>query len=204
MEMREVQISYVDALKTSFTWGLKNLPSILGAVVLYVLTCWVPYINIGTTIALVTLPIELSKGKVVSPTFIFDGKYRKYMGEMFLLWGLKFQGVFLGTLFFIIPGIVISFSWLLGSFLVIDKGLNPLEALTKSNQYTNGNKKSIFLTYLIIAIGLGLVTFILGLIPAVGGVLSFLVIIACSPMFISMEAYFYKKLVLDRENTPIE
>lgn len=45
----------------------------LGATVLWLLTIWIPYLNVGTTIAMATIPIELSKGKVISPLFIFDG-----------------------------------------------------------------------------------------------------------------------------------
>lgn len=40
-----------------------------------------------------TIPIELSKGKVISPLFIFDGKYRKYMGEYFTLIGLMYLAI---------------------------------------------------------------------------------------------------------------
>ena len=32
--------------------GLKNFPSLVIASILYVLTLWVPYINVGTTIAM--------------------------------------------------------------------------------------------------------------------------------------------------------
>ena len=68
------KISVVSVLSEGVGLGLKNAPSLLGAVILWLLTIWVPYINVGTTIAIQTIPIELSKGKVISPLFIFDGK----------------------------------------------------------------------------------------------------------------------------------
>ena len=71
----------------------------LGATVLWLLTIWIPYLNVGTTIAMNTIPIELSKGKVISPLFIFDGKYRKYMGEYFTLIGLMYLAI-IPALFF--------------------------------------------------------------------------------------------------------
>lgn len=204
MEMKEVKIDFVDALKTSFTWGIKNLASIIGAVVLWILTIWVPYINVGTTIAMMSIPLVISRGKVISPTFIFDKKYRQYMGEVFLLLGLQNMGIVVGLAFLIAPGIIIAIAWSLSILFVLDKGLSPTDAMVKSNQYTNGNKGRMFLAMFIIIIGLAIINFILGLIPFVGGILCILVTIACAPMFISMQAYFYRKLVLDREIGGIE
>lgn len=203
MEMKAVKIDFVDALKTSFTWGIKNLPSILGSVILWILTIWIPYINVGTTIAIMSLPLEISKGKVVSPTHIFNKKYRQYMGEVFLLIPLMSLGIAIGVVFLIIPGIIIGIAWSLSVFLLLGKGMNPAEALTMSNKYTNGNKWSMFLANFFIVLGLGIVFWILSLIPVVGAILGALVAIACSPMFISMQAYFYKRLVLDREEVVV-
>ena len=99
---------------------MKNLLSILGAVVLYVLTIWIPYLNVGTTIAMTTIPIELSKGHVISPLFIFDAKYRRYMGEYFMLIGLMVMALIPAYLFLLIPGIVISYAWSLAFYLLLD------------------------------------------------------------------------------------
>ncbi len=195
----EQKISYKEAIKTSFSWGLKNFLSILGAVILWALTCWIPYINIGTTIALMTLPLAISKGNVISPTFIFDNKYRKYMGEIFLLSGLKTQAIIIGCILLIIPGIVIGIAWSLSILLVIDKEINPIEALTKSNKYTNGNKGAMFLSYFIVGIILGIGAIILSIIPFIGVVLALLVMLIATPVLISLQAYFYKVLVLDKE-----
>lgn len=203
MEMKTVNIDFMDALKTSFTWGMKNLPSILGAVILWVLTCWIPYINVGTTIAICSLPLEISRGKIISPIHIFDKKYRQYMGEVFLLIPLVSFGILGGTLFGIIPGIVIGIAWSLCLLLLLGKGMNPAEAMTMSNKYTNGNKWSIFLANLALTLAFGIVGFILALIPFIGWLLAALVGIAASPMMLSLQAYFYKVLVLDREETVI-
>lgn len=197
--MTTVKINFVDALKTSIAWGLKNLPSIIGAVVLWGLTCWIPYLNIGTTIALITIPLEISKGKIISPTFIFDSKYRRYMGEFFLLNGLRFQGVAIGFAMFFIPGIVINLAWSMSNLLLIDKEMNPMEALAKSNKATDGNKASMFLASLVIGVIIMIFLWIFGYLGIVGSILSFLLIIAASPIFFSLKAYFYKTLVLDAE-----
>ncbi|MDD2200076.1 MAG: hypothetical protein PHF99_01310 [Bacteroidales bacterium] len=197
--MSTVKINFVDALKTSIAWGLKNLPSIIGAVILWALTCWIPYLNIGTTIALITIPIEISKGKVISPTFIFDSKYRRYMGEFFLLNGLRFQGIAIGFAMFIIPGIVINLAWSLSNYLLIDKEKNPMDALAESNKATNGNKAAMFLSNLAIMIIIIIFVWIFGYLGVVGNILTFLLLIAVSPILFSLKAYFYKTLVLDAE-----
>ena len=75
----ERKITVMGVIQEGIGVGLKNSLSLLGAIVLWILTIWIPYINVGTTIAIYTIPVALSKGKVISPTFIFDAKYRQYI-----------------------------------------------------------------------------------------------------------------------------
>lgn len=49
-----------------------------------------------------------------------------------------------GFLLFIIPGIIWGIKYSQWSYLVIDKGLKPVEAIKKSGQITNGSKARIF------------------------------------------------------------
>ena len=116
----------------------------LGATVLWLLTIWIPYLNVGTTIAMATIPIELSKGKVISPLFIFDGKYRKFMGEYFTLIGLMYLAIIPALFFMIVPGIIISIGWSLAIYILLDKGVAPGEAMIRSNKATYGYKWTIF------------------------------------------------------------
>ena len=87
--MEQKQLSVGDVLSNAFKIGFKNILSLILAYILWVVTIWIPYLNVGTTIAMFSLPLSLSKGKVISPLEIFDDKYRKYMGEYFMLQGLK-------------------------------------------------------------------------------------------------------------------
>ena len=116
----------------------------LGATVRWLLTIWIPYLNVGTTIAMATIPIELSKGKVISPLFIFDGKYRKFMGEYFTLIGLMYLAIIPAIFFMIVPGIIISIGWSLAIYKFLDKGVAPGEAMIQSNKATYGYKWTIF------------------------------------------------------------
>lgn len=195
--MEVVKIDVVTAVKTSIGWGLKNILSLIGATLLWMLTIWIPYLNVGTTIAIMTIPIELSKGNVINPTFIFDSKYRKFMGEFFILNGIQSMAVAIGCAFFIIPGIVMSIAWSMSNYLLLDKEMGPMEALSQSNKLTYGNKWRMFFSQLALGIVVAIALFIFGLIPAVGVFFQFIIIVIASPILFSLQAYFYKILVLD-------
>ena len=61
----ERKITVMGVIQEGIGVGLKNSLSLLGAIVLWILTIWIPYINVGTTIAIYTIPVALSKGKVI-------------------------------------------------------------------------------------------------------------------------------------------
>lgn len=142
------QLTFAEALQI----GVKNAPSIIGCVVLWLLTIWVPYINVGTTIAINMLPIELAKGGVISPLSIFDAKYRKYMGDFLITVGLMIIPTFIATLFMIVPGIVLSIAWSLAYYFLLDKGKNPMQAISASNEATYGSKWTMFFVMLVFTI----------------------------------------------------
>ena len=195
----EKKITISSILSNGFTIGIQNAASLLGAVVLWILTIWIPYINVGTTIAIVSLPVEMAKGKVFSPLCIFDKKYFNFMGEFFLLCGFIYIGVLIGTCFFIIPGIVISMAWSLAIYLLIDKKLNPMEALGASNRMTLGYKWTIFLATLLLGIAFCILAFIFGLIPVLGKILIFLLLVVFIAVTMGFNAYIYKELSKEAE-----
>ena len=59
----EKKLAFNQILSEGMQIGLKNIASVLGAVILWILTLWIPYLNVGTTIALFTMPIELAKDR---------------------------------------------------------------------------------------------------------------------------------------------
>ena len=132
--------------------GILNIISIFIATILWALTIWIPYLNVGTTIGLLSMPIGISKGNIMSPTEIFNPKYRQYMGEYFILIGLKAQGLIPAMLFVVVPYIILNLAWSQSTYLLLDKGLNPAEALTLSNKITYGHKVKIFFGKLILTI----------------------------------------------------
>ena len=88
----------------------------------------------------------------MSPTEIFKGKYRQYMGEFFILTGLKALGLLPALLFLVIPYIILNLAWSQATYLLLDKSVNPAEALTLSNKLTYGHKAKIFFAKLILTI----------------------------------------------------
>ena len=145
-------------LKDGIEIGIKNIGPILVNVLLWVLTVWVPYLNVGTTIGLsVGIVSKAGRGEAISFTEIFDPKYRKYMGEFFLTIGLIALGVGIGIAFIIVPGIVIGLAWSLALLLVIDKGKRPVDSLALSNSLTYGNKWRMFGIFFITGVIFGIV-----------------------------------------------
>ncbi len=126
--------------------GLKNFLSVFLAYILFFLTCWIPYINAGAVVALYNLPVVLSKsdGRVIRPTFIFKGEFRKYMGEFFNLTGLIAISVFPAILFVFVPAIVISYGWSQAYYLMFDKEISPSESMVQSTKITYGYKSTLF------------------------------------------------------------
>ena len=60
------KLEVIPTIKEGVTLALMNYVSIVCAVILYVVTIWIPYLNVGTTIAMCSIPAELAKGKVIS------------------------------------------------------------------------------------------------------------------------------------------
>ena len=155
MEMKK--LDFAETLKDSIAIGVKNAPSVVVAVALWLVTIWIPYINIGTTIAISLLPVELAKGSVINPLGIFDSKYRRYMGEYLITAGLMVIPIYIAFVFMIVPGIVLSLSWALSFYFLLGKGKNPMQAIKASNDATYGSKWTMFLVTLVFGIMVGIV-----------------------------------------------
>ena len=188
-------------LKGGLQIGLKNFLSLVGALILYTLTIWIPYLNVGTTIAMVSIPAALSRGEIISPTEIFKSKYRKNMGAFFLLMSFMFFGTLMGYLFLIIPGIVLSYSWCIALLLLVDKGLNPMQALNESNKRTYGHKLTIFLSQILLGLGYFVLNFIISAIiinqmflPTLAALIQLALMLLYVPLQLGILAEVYRNL----------
>jgi uncharacterized membrane protein len=194
-DILETKLKVSEIIKTGLDMGMKNVGPILVNTLLWLVTIWIPYINIGTTIGMSAgIIVKAARGEAISMTEIFKPQYRKYMGEFFLASGLMGLGVGMGFLLFVIPGCVISLAWSMTLPLVVDKGKNPTEAISLSNKLTYGNKGTIFLANLIISLIVIVAAVVFVLIPVIGPVLIFIVMMLSAFIFIGMAAYVYATL----------
>lgn len=206
--MATKKLDVMEVFKDGISLALNNYLNVFLSILLYVVTIWIPYLNVGTTIAISALPAELAKGNKLNPTYIFDAKYRKNMGEFFILMTLMCGGIFVGLIFMVIPAYVIAIAWGFAILLFVDKNKSALEALRESNRLTYGNKLNIFLVSLIMGIVTTVVTGVISLLSmigyvpvlmAIGSVITNLLTIAIMPISFGLNAVIYKKLVLDEE-----
>lgn len=197
------KLAFVPSLTDAFAIGTKNIASIVAAAVLYVLTIWIPYINVGTTIAICNLPVELSKGGVINPLSIFDSKYRHQMGEFILLYGVMIIGILVAACFMYFPAIVIGIAWSQAIYLLLDKQINWAQCLSESNKLTMGYKWKIFFLRLALCVPIMILFFIgsaLG--SALGFIFCLLVFVLAIAVEISLDAVIYRELT--RTDEPAE
>ncbi len=137
-------LSITQAFNDGFAMGVKNMFSYAGAFFLYILTIWIPYINLGTTYAMLTLPARYKKDEAFNPLSIFESRFRKPLVNLLLTHFFMFI-VMLICIPLVFPAAVVfcvalSFSL----YFVIDDDMTPLEAMQTSNKCTYGNKWRIF------------------------------------------------------------
>lgn len=82
---------------------------------------------------------------------------------------LYFMAVSLGLLLFIVPGIILMIKFWFFNYLIVDKNLGPVEALSKSYEITKGIKMNMFLFLAITGFifFLGALAFFVGLLVAI-------------------------------------
>ncbi|MDR0323354.1 MAG: hypothetical protein LBI12_02770 [Treponema sp.] len=189
------KLGVIETIKDGFFIGVKNIGPILVNVILFIATCWIPYLNVGTVIGLSTGVItKASRGEPIPMTEIFDPKYRKFMGEFFLTAGLMSVGISVGMVLFVIPGFVIALAWSLALLLVVDKGKNPTEAISLSNNLTYGNKWRMFAVIFLPMLVFCIIIAILVNIPVVGWLFVVILYLFMIFVMIGIEASIYKKL----------
>jgi len=176
-----------DTFKRSLLVNPMTFVPVVLAVLLWMVTAWIPFINIGTTIALFTLPVWLADGRKISPIEIFLAEHRAKLESFLLLsavftavslaaWGL-FSGMgvaprFCGTMsrcsafWFqmrlllamaaaLTPLAMVGTAWSMAYFLLLEKGLGPLEAIQASAELTRGSRLKILVVFgLPVALGI--------------------------------------------------
>ena len=77
---------------------------------------------------------------VFDDMFTLDGRWISFAFVMII----KGFGILLGFLLLIVPGIYLAIRWGFAEYLVIDRGMRPIEALRESSRLTDGIKWRLF------------------------------------------------------------
>ena len=189
--MATEKLDIMQTIKDGVQYGLKNFFPLLLMVILYVVTVWIPYLNVGTSIGLYKAVIGIGRGETIDPTAIFAKENFQNLSGFFLLLGLLYIGIVVAMFFMFIPGIVMSVAWGFAIYFFIDKKVSPLKALQLSYDSTFGNKWRIFFLEFLCALLIGIICGVLTAIPKVGPVLGVLASIVCAAIMVAVEGVMY-------------
>jgi uncharacterized membrane protein len=139
-------------------------------------------VGIFASISLLTMALEMSEGRDF-PVKNFFSKYHLVLSYLVasVLYGVM---VVIGLIFFIIPGLYLLVKYQFFRFLIIDKGIGPIEALKESGRITDGHLWQLFVFVI-----LSLLINLLGVIALGVG------LFVSVPVTIFASIYIYKKLL---------
>jgi len=189
--MTTEKLDIMETIKEGVRYGLRNFLPLLVMVILYALTFWIPYLNVGTTIGLYKAVIAVGRGEKVDPTAIFAKDNFKGLSGFFLLLGLLYMGITVSMFFMFFPALVMSIAWGFAIYFYLDKNVSPLKSLKLSYDTTYGNKWRIFALELVCAICIGIICALLALVPKAGIVLCFLAAIVLGAIMVAVEGVMY-------------
>ena len=189
--MATEKLDIMQTIKEGIQYGLKNFFPLLLMVILYFLTFWIPYLNVGTSIGLYKAVIKVGRGETIDPTDIFAKENFQNLSGFFLLLGLLYIGTVVACFFMLIPGIVMGIAWGFCIYFFLDKKVSPLKSLQLSYASTYGNRWRIFAVNLLTALLIGIVCGILGVIPKVGPVLCVIAAFVCCAIYVAIEGVMY-------------
>ena len=172
-------------------YGLKNFFPLLLMVILYFVTVWIPYLNVGTTIGLYKAVIRIGRGESIDPTSIFSKDNFKNLSGFFLLLGLLYIGIVVACFFMLIPGIVMGIAWGFAIYFFLDKQVSPLKSLQLSYDSTFGNKWRIFFTEFLCGLLISIFCGVLATVPKAGGVLAAIAVVLCCAIMVGVEGVMY-------------
>ena len=106
-------------------------------------------IGIVTSIGWTKVLLRIVDGERPSHTDLYahHALLFRYLGAA-LLYALS---IVAGMILFIIPGILAAVRFSMSSFLVVDRGMGPLEAMRKSAEITRGERWHLFIAGLVLA-----------------------------------------------------
>ena len=189
--MTTEKLDIMKTIRDGVQYGLKNFFPLILMVILYIITFWIPYLNVGTTIGLYKAVIGIGRGETIDPVSIFSKDNFKNLGNFFLLIGFISIGTVAAAAFMFIPAIVLAIAWGMAIYFLIDKHASPLKALQLSYDSTYGNKWRIFFLYILCGILVVAVCILLAIIPKVGPFLAVIASFLMAAIMVAIEGVMY-------------
>ncbi len=157
--------------------------------IFFLLILYLIGIVVGTMINMGLVKISLKfydneKAKIADLFSSYHLFFKYLIGD--ILYGLIIIG---GLILLIIPGIIWAIQFQFFGYLIIDKGLGPIEALKKSSKITKGAKWDLFL--------LGILLVLINILGALALLVGLFVTI---PTTMIANAFVYRKLLSQTEN----
>lgn len=145
-------------------------------------------VKIVIDLGFIKIALQLHDNQPVSFTTLFSQRGSQ-AGNYFLASIVYNLAIFGGVILLIVPAFIFAIRFQYYSYLIVDKGLGPIEALRQSWRMTKGNTWNL----LLLSILLGLIN--------LGGVLLLVVgLLATLPTSMMANAYVFRKL--QTANTP--
>ena len=104
------------------------------------LTSWI--LSAFFTVGLNRMTVAVARGQEADFSTLFGGgnKLLPYLGQMFLM----MFAILIGTILFIVPGVLLSLGLMLAPFYLIDANMGPIDAMKESWNATKGQKLNLF------------------------------------------------------------
>jgi len=118
-------VTFSDLFMSGMQIAFRNWLPILGALVLIVLTFWIPYLNLGTFVAFFMLPLFISNKKGLNPMDVFKPEHRASFTSMLLLTFILGGGIYIALTVGTIAASVFG-SLMLYTGIAEALGFNPL------------------------------------------------------------------------------
>ena len=183
------KIDIIKTIKDGCTLGFKNFWPLVLTSLLYVITCWIPYVNVGTTVGFYKAIIAIGKGEKIDPLAIFNKENYAYFSDFFLLMGLMCMGMIVAGLLFLAP--VMAIAWMFAFFFMIDKKLPALKALNLSYKATLGEKWRILAILLLCGLAIGIATAIFAWIPYIGWLFVLAITVLSMAIMMAVESVMF-------------
>ena len=199
-------LNFSQTFHEAFSIGFGHVGTCGGALLLWLLTCWIPYINLGTFFGLQGMVNAWAKGEPFKATDIFDSKYRRMLPELLLGGSFRWTILLISTVLLVVPAFVLAIATMFSTLIMIDREYSPVDAIRESNRITYGSKWTIFGAQIVIALIFGVASGIIGGIfgivgffsPAVSIVLAILELLiqlfVVMPVSYGMTASMWKQL----------